>query len=175
MLEGIDTVIELLKIAITTAPKTRGENSLTFKAIKDRKEIEKLANEMRRIGDDRGLKFFHRDSISILKSDCVILLGVKGRKPLNLNCGGCGFNCDKLLKNFNSELYNGPLCIFKILDLGIAIGVAAKVASEFCVDNRIMFSAGAAAKVLKLIDGDIVLALPLSVSSKNIYFDRKYS
>ena len=40
------------------------------------------------------------------------------------------------------------------------------------LDNRVMYSIGATAVEMCLIEGDIVMGIPLSVSSKNIYFDR---
>jgi uncharacterized ferredoxin-like protein len=59
------------------------------------------------------------------------------------------------------------------LDLGIAIGSAVKTASIMNVDTRIMFSAGTAAQSLGMIRSNVCMAVPLSVSGKNIYFDRK--
>jgi uncharacterized ferredoxin-like protein len=70
------------------------------------------------------------------------------------------------------EDFVGPLCAFQIMDLGIALGVAAKMASELNIDNRIMYSAGAAAMDLGLLSADLMIALPLSVGAKNIFFDR---
>jgi uncharacterized ferredoxin-like protein len=35
-----------------------------------------------------------------------------------------------------------------------------------------MYSAGAAAMNLEILEADLILALPLSVSPKNIFFDR---
>jgi len=40
--------------------------------------------------------------------------------------------------------------MFKLLDLGIAIGSAVRTASLLNVDNRIMFRAGTAARKLKI-------------------------
>jgi uncharacterized ferredoxin-like protein len=36
-----------------------------------------------------------------------------------------------------------------------------------------MYTVGAAAKALGLLDADIIIGIPLSASGKNIYFDRK--
>ncbi|MGP8331481.1 MAG: DUF2148 domain-containing protein [Methanosarcinaceae archaeon] len=36
-----------------------------------------------------------------------------------------------------------------------------------------MYSAGTAARIAKLIDADVVCAIPLSVSGKNPFFDRQ--
>ena len=60
-----------------------------------------------------------------------------------------------------------------VLDLGIALGSAVKTASMLNVDNRIMYTVGAAAKRLNLMDADIIIGVPLSVSGKNIFFDRR--
>jgi len=54
------------------------------------------------------------------------------------------------------------------MDLGIALGVAAKLAAELNIDNRLMYSAGAAAMTLGLLEADMIIALPLSISEKNI-------
>ena len=59
-----------------------------------------------------------------------------------------------------------------LVNLGIAVGSAVKVASMLNVDNRIMLSIGIAAKELRLIDAEYVLGIPLSAKAKNIYFDR---
>jgi uncharacterized ferredoxin-like protein len=40
------------------------------------------------------------------------------------------------------------------------------------IDNRIMYTIGAAARKLKLLDADVVLGFPLSVTGKSPYFDR---
>jgi len=70
------------------------------------------------------------------------------------------------------EDFTGPICIFEALDLGIALGSAVKVASQMNVDNRLMYIIGAAAKELELLDADVIIGIPLSVTGKNIYFDR---
>jgi uncharacterized ferredoxin-like protein len=58
------------------------------------------------------------------------------------------------------------------MDLGIALGSAAKTAGILNIDNRIMYTIGAAARKLKLLDSDIIIGFPLSVSGKSPYFDR---
>jgi uncharacterized ferredoxin-like protein len=57
--------------------------------------------------------------------------------------------------------------------MGIALGSAVKTASLMNVDNRIMYRAGVAARGAGLIDADFVMGIPLSVSGKSIYYDRK--
>lgn len=62
--------------------------------------------------------------------------------------------------------------IMRLVDLGIAIGSAVKTASILNIDNRIMFTAGKAAQNLKLVDGDVIFGIPISVRGSNIFFDR---
>ncbi len=52
------------------------------------------------------------------------------------------------------------------------LGSAVKTAQMLNVDNRIMYRIGVVARRLKMIDADFVMGIPLSVSGKNIYFDR---
>jgi uncharacterized ferredoxin-like protein len=59
-------------------------------------------------------------------------------------------------------------------DLHLAAGSAVALAADFRIDNRIMFSVGKAALKAKLLPDDIkiALAIPLSATSKNPFFDR---
>ena len=61
---------------------------------------------------------------------------------------------------------------FRLLDMGIALGSAAKTAGMLNVDNRIMYRVGAVARDMGIVDWDFVMGIPLSVTGKNIYFDR---
>ena len=65
-------------------------------------------------------------------------------------------------------------CAINSVDLGIAIGSACATAADLRVDTRVMFSAGLAAQRLGLLgDCKCVMAIPVSASSKNPFFDRK--
>ena len=63
--------------------------------------------------------------------------------------------------------------MFRLLDLGIALGSAVKTASLLNVDNRIMYRVGALARKMGYTQDDVVMGIPLSAQGKNIYFDRK--
>jgi uncharacterized ferredoxin-like protein len=92
-----------------------------------------------------------RDSKNVRDSEAVVLLGVEFGNPTE----------DWI--NFKA----------KLIDLGIALGSAVKVASELNVDNRIMHSAGDAAMKMGLLRADEIIGIPLSIKGKNIFFDRK--
>lgn len=59
------------------------------------------------------------------------------------------------------------------MNLGIALGSAVKTASMHNIDNRIMYSAGVAARRMGLVDWDVAMGVPLAIGAKNIFFDRK--
>jgi uncharacterized ferredoxin-like protein len=66
----------------------------------------------------------------------------------------------------------GLICMFQSIDLGIALGAAVKLAAELCIDNRIMYTIGTAAKDLELLDSDVIMGIQLAVAGKSPYFDR---
>jgi uncharacterized ferredoxin-like protein len=69
--------------------------------------------------------------------------------------------------------FQGPNCIFKVADLGIAIGSAVRTAANHTVDNRVMYSVGVAALSLELLpDCSVAFGIPVSATGKNIFFDR---
>ena len=82
----------------------------------------------------------------------------------------CGFkNCQE------KTAYPDFACIFNTGDLGIAIGSAVSIAADRRIDNRVMYTAGCAALALGLLGMDIKIAygIPISISGKNPFFDRK--
>ena len=66
-------------------------------------------------------------------------------------------------------------CIESAIDMGIAIGSAVSTASQLKVDNRVMLSIGLAALNLGLLGKDVkmIYGIPLSISGKNPFFDRR--
>ena len=93
--------------------------------------------------------------------------------PVGLNCGACGVkNCLHINSGEQGGEFLGPQCLYRVLDMGIALGSAVKTAMNLNVDNRIMYRIGTVARKLELIDADFVMGIPLSVTGKNMYFDR---
>jgi uncharacterized ferredoxin-like protein len=178
--EGLLRVAELMAIAARTAPKTRGVDEVVTAIVKG-EDKDAVADEMAKHykGKRNPLSFFERDAENLRRSPLLLLLGVRGtmpKKPENpLNCGACGFEtCADFIgvKKKRGEDFTGPICVWHAVDLGIALGSAAKIASELNVDNRMMYSVGAAAKALSLIEADVIVGIPISATGKNIYFDR---
>jgi uncharacterized ferredoxin-like protein len=164
-------VAELMCIAARTAPKAAGQDFVVT-AILEGETCQKLAEAMMRFGEKTGKPNFDRDGKNVMASPIVVLIGIKDARPTGLNCGACG--ADKCIAiNTHQGEFQGPQCAFRLLDMGIALGSAVKTAGMLNVDNRIMYRAGAVAREMGLIDADYVMGVPLSVTGKSIYFDRK--
>lgn len=169
--EAILEAAKLMAVAARTAPKTKGIDNLKTAILTGPKK-EELCKKMDKLSGEYG--FFKRDAKNLRSSEAVLLVGLSA-KPSNLDCGACGMNCDRMKQRVKKEGkgYKGPNCIMDVLNLGIALGSAAKTASLLNIDNRLMFSVGVAARKSGIINEDLVVGIPLSVSGKNVFFDRK--
>jgi uncharacterized ferredoxin-like protein len=150
--------------AARTAPKGKGIDIIEA-AIITGEDIEKLSQEMVRVSEANGWKFFLRDADNLYSADAVLILGTR-QEVQGLNCAYCGFaTCQKKPE--------AVPCAINAVDLGIAVGSACSVAADMRVDTRVMFSAGFTAQRMGLLgDCKYALAIPVSVSSKNPFFDR---
>jgi uncharacterized ferredoxin-like protein len=175
--EGIMQVSRLMLVSARTAPKSGGVDDI-LTALVSGKEKESLAKEMEKIAQERSISGFERDAGNTRNSEAVVLIGVRGTKKYGLNCGACGYaDCDEFEKaeKKTGQDFTGPTCVFKALDLGIAVGSAVKTASILNVDNRIMYRIGAAARRLNMMpEASVIMGIPVSAKGKNIYFDRKH-
>lgn len=179
--DAILTVAKLMAASARTAPKGRGVDRIVT-AIVIGVEKERIAEAMEKKMREKKnpITAFEQDAKALRDSPCALLIGVRGtmpKKPENpLNCGACGYSsCAEFIKaeKRQGEDFTGPVCIFEAMDLGIAVASAAKTASEMNIDNRVMYTVGAAAKALRILDADIIIGIPLSTAGKNIYFDRR--
>ena len=162
--EHILQVARQMMTAARTAPKGKGIDIIEVALITD-EEIKQLSDTMIAMVEEHGMKFFLRDA-DILSAECVVLIGTR-EQTQGLNCGHCGFaTC--------AGRTDGVPCALNSIDVGIAIGSACATAADLRVDTRVMFSAGLAAQRLNwLKDCKMVMAIPVSASSKNPFFDRK--
>ena len=168
----LTTVANLMALAARTAPKSRGQDFIVT-TIVEGEALQSLAEKMIEIGERTGRKFFLRDAKNVTASEVILLIGIKDAQKANLNCSACGVpTCDDLDVGSYAGEFRGPQCAFRVMDLGIAIGSAVKMASILNADNRIMYTIGAAARALGMLDADLAVGIPLSATGKNIYFDR---
>jgi len=174
--ETLETLAKSILLAARTAPKTKGVDDIVT-AFVEKDDIEVLALTMEKLADEKGegFDFLKRDAENLRNAGVAILIGVKTSGAAGLDCRACGFEtCVEMLNQQKLEAeFKGPNCMFKHADLGIAVGAAVAKAKDFCIDNRVMYTIGAASRVSGLLDADVVFGIPLSVTGKNIFFDRK--
>ena len=173
MEESILRVAGFMELAARTAPKTKGEDFIKVKIITG-DEIQALSRSMIQFGVERKKGNFDRDGANVAASKAVVLIGLKDALAVGLNCGACGFpTCAELKAAPPTDgEFRGPICAYRNIDLGIAIGSAVKTAQMFNVDNRVMYRPGATARWMGLVDWDYVMGIPLSATGKSIFFDR---
>ncbi|HYB93053.1 MAG TPA: DUF2148 domain-containing protein [archaeon] len=174
--EAIMQVSKLMLVSARTAPKSGGVDDL-LTAIVSESEKNSLAVEMENMAEERKIEGFKRDAKNVRDSEIIVLIGVRGIKKFGMNCGACGYaTCnefEKIEKKMGND-FEGPTCIFKALDLGIAVGSAVKTASNLNIDNRIMYRIGTAAMRLKMLpEASVIMGVPLSSKGKSPYFDRR--
>jgi uncharacterized ferredoxin-like protein len=160
-------------LAAVTAPKSKGVSFVQTRVLTGA-VLNDLAAEMVRFGERTGKKDFDRDAKGVARSEAVVLIGIKDAQPVGLDCGACGFaDCKSFQNQAKKEVeFVGPVCAFRLLDMGIALGSAVKTASLLNVDNRIMYRIGVVARLIRIVDWDFVMGIPLSATGKNIFFDR---
>ena len=163
--EHILNVARQMMTAARTAPKGKGIDIIEV-ALVTGEDIKILSDKMIAMVEEHGMKFFLRDADNILSAECIVLIGTR-EQAQGLNCGHCGYaTC--------AARAEGVPCALNSFDVGIAIGSACATAADLRVDTRVMFSAGLAAQRLDWLKGcRQVMAIPVSASSKNPFFDRK--
>ena len=171
MTNGLKAAAEFMSVSARTAPKSAGQDFVVIEVIEG-EALKTLARAMLEFGERTGKPNFDRDAANVWDSEAVLLVGIKDGRAPGLNCGTCGAEQCIAINTHEGE-FKGPQCAFRLLDMGIAIGSAVRTAGMLTIDNRIMYSAGVAAREIGMIDADFVMGIPLSVTGKNFYFSRR--
>ncbi len=136
---------------------------------------------MRARGKERGEAIWFRDAEAAEAIDAVLFVGLVDWYPPNYDCGACGYaTCAEFLhathplRIGSAELeFTGPTCNLRDIDLGIAVGSAAKTAAIHSIDCRCQTRIAVAARKLEVISADVAVGLSLSLTHKAVGFDRK--
>jgi uncharacterized ferredoxin-like protein len=171
--DTVEMVANLMALSAKTAPKTRGEDELVYLMLTGEKK-DMVAEEMIKISQEQNNPGFTRDGNNVKDSQALLLVGLKPHSSCGFECKACGFDsCGDFDSTETEGKFKGPNCPFRVLDMGIALGSAVKTAAMHNVDNRIMYRVGVAVMRLNIMDCTFVMGIPLCVSQKNIFFDRK--
>jgi uncharacterized ferredoxin-like protein len=186
--ELVRDVARLCAAAAVTAPKSGGQLFLRGKPlfietvfVDDPATLVRLADWMRRRGHERRQAIWLRDAALAERLDGVLFIGLKDWYPPIYDCGACGYaTCAEFVEATRKRCatsdefeFNGPQCNLRDIDLGIAVGSAAKAASLHSVDTRCQTRIAVAARKLGLIRSEVAVALSMSVTHKNPGFDAR--
>jgi uncharacterized ferredoxin-like protein len=175
-------VAQLMAAAAITAPKSGGQLFLAGKPnfmetviADDPATRRQLAAWMRARGKERRERIWFRDAEAAEAVDAILFVGLlPGWYPPNYDCGACGYaTCAEFLhhtgtlRSQSAELeFTGPVCNLRDIDLGIAVGSAAKTAALHSIDCRCQTRVATAARKTGLIQADHAVALSLSMTHK---------
>jgi uncharacterized ferredoxin-like protein len=185
---AVRQVAQLMAAAAITAPKSGGQLVLAGKPnfmetviADDPATRAALAAWMRARGKERRERIWFRDAEVAEAVDAILFVGLlPGWYPPNYDCGACGYatcaeflNHTRALRQESAELeFAGPVCNLRDIDLGIAVGSAAKTAAIHSIDCRCQTRVAVAARKTGLIQAGHAVALSLSITPKAIGFDR---
>jgi uncharacterized ferredoxin-like protein len=179
MKDIIETAVQFMAVSARTAPKAGGKDFLEIVAVTDEEDLKKISHAMAAYAPkSTNEAFWLRDASNIENSQALLLIGLNKPVTAGYDCGACGYpSCAEFSKSrtlIDKEMgYTGPHCVMRMMDIGVALSSAAKTASLLNVDSRVQQRVGAAARALGLIAAEVVMGIPVSISGKNIYFDRK--
>ena len=179
MKQTIETVINLMAASAITAPKAGGKDCLEIVALTEEEDLKRIADEMRKYAHNSSKEnYWHRDAANAENAQGLLLIGLAAPVTAGYDCGGCGYQtCNEFeqqreMKEFEMG-YSGPHCIMRMMDIGVALSSAAKSASMLNIDNRVQQRVGAAARALGYIECEVAMGIPISISGKSIFYDRK--
>lgn len=152
--DALICVAKMMAAAARTAPKAGGRDNIKT-LILTGEDKDRLADEMKTMG-----RMGESNSKNVRDAGVVVLIGVDFGDP-----GRESRIADPKVDEWFSIKA-------KLIDLGIALGSAVKIAGDLNIDNRIFYSAGRAAIHAGIMKADEVQGIPLSIKGKNIFFDR---
>jgi uncharacterized ferredoxin-like protein len=186
--DTVRQVAKLMAAAAITAPKSGGQlfiagkpNFIETVIVEDSATKTALAEWIRARGKERREAIWFRDAQVAETVDAILFLGLTDWYPPNYDCGACGYaTCAEFLhetaalRRESAELeFAGPTCNLRDIDLGIAVGSAAKTAAIHSIDCRCQTRVAVAARKTGVIRSDVAVALSLSMTPKAVGFDRR--
>lgn len=165
-----EIISHLIKISAEGSPKASGDYLEIV--VLDEAEKEMLVEEMFQLSDEKDEESYSEVGESIESSDEVLLIGLNDHPPLELDCRACGYEDCKDFSEADeeSDIFSGPNCVFRIIDLGIALGNALNTIKSHGLEDSISIRGGLAAKHLGLIDSNICLAIMGDVKREKCYY-----
>lgn len=169
MEDSIEMISNLMSISAKTAPKSMGESFLEIISL-DKAEKEILTEEMFQMSDELNDDSYGYEGEIIRDAAKVIIIGLKKHPTLDLDCRACGFkDCDDFAEHRVEGIFEGPNCVFHLIDIGMAVGSAINTANRHDVRSKISLKGGLAAKNVGISSSNVCIALMIDLSEEKDY------
>ena len=175
--QGFSRAVESVALAANNSFRFNDRNRINMAVLRD-EDLEQIAEYCFSLGDMSPLAARDGRNLVQMMEDpfALLVMGDKRKSDFNYNCGACGYKtCAELNKaeEVESLTANGPSCLFKNINLGVAANAAASRAHALGLHCRVFSTFAFAAKALDVIEGmDISISVALSAGKKNPFFDR---
>jgi uncharacterized ferredoxin-like protein len=176
----------LMLAAATTAPQHGGVGVMDGCLVYGEEEIEDIAFRLEELSFTKKQwdESFRREANMVRESQAVLFLGCfRSYDPFGTACGRClgdqgepkdGTKCTKFRNTpkLADAPIPGPVCTYRISDLGYCVGSALWIAARLFIDTRPKFPVGLAGMKLGYLPRcKFIVGLPLSITSKSPFDD----
>lgn len=190
--EGLLAAAQQCAMAALKAPQMTGMTDIKIEILTG-EDIDPIIEMLGILGEDNTVCFGDNKTLQSCKDKgtlpVIMLIGGinLGTSGLGWDCGACGFATCKehnayveeerqKPKDFNRPSAfgtPGPVCVWKAIDIGMAMDWAATTAYRLNLENRAMMSVGAISQALGYLDGcEISIGMCLGPCEPEVYYNR---
>jgi uncharacterized ferredoxin-like protein len=190
--EGLLAAAQQCAMAALKAPQMSGTTQLKIEVLTG-EDIDPLIEVLSILGEDNTVCFGDSKTLQSCKDKgtlpVILLVGGTGigNSGLTWDCGACGFPTCKAHDAYVEEERQkpldyarpssfgtpGPVCVWKAIDVGIAMDWAAATAYQLNIENRAMMSVGAISQALGYLAGcEISIGMCLGPCEPEVYYNR---
>ncbi len=176
----LDTAAHLAQAALH-APQITGRTKIQVEIVtgEDLEDAFYVADELNKVGVRTAGIEQYKEAAAMGEPPVVVLVGADvTRSELNWDCGACGQTSCKAFNNWSRKerswgvIWQGPSCIWKAMDLGIAADWAAAAGHNYNVTTRVQMIPGGLFTRMGFLEGaSMALSMGLGPVRENWYFE----
>ncbi|RJP26338.1 MAG: hypothetical protein C4520_00695 [Candidatus Abyssobacteria bacterium SURF_5] len=190
--DGLLAAAQQCAMAALKAPQLTGTTEMKIEILTG-EDIDPIIEMLGILGEDNTVCFGDNKTLQSCKDKgtlpVIMLMGGTGlgTSTLGWDCGACGFATCKEHNAYVAEEREkpkdftrpsafgtpGPVCVWKAIDIGMALDWAAATASQLNIENRAMMSVGAISQALGYLEGcEISIGMCLGPCEPEVYYNR---
>ncbi len=190
--DGLLTATQLCAMSALKAPQLTGTTQLKIEILTG-EDLDPVIEVLGILGEDNTVCFGDNKTLQSCKEKgtlpVIMLIGGQGigMSELGWDCGACGFPTCKAHNEYVEQERQkpvdftrpsafgtpGPVCVWKAVDVGIAMDYAAAAAGQLNLENRAMASVGAISQALGYLAGcEISIGMCMGPCEPEVYYNR---